>query len=393
MKPVQFGQCIVPHASISEQIQLTVLAEKLGFDAAWWPDHMLFIDGAPGLDCWTVMAAAATRTSRIQLGTAVSDAHRIHPAVFAQRAATLDQLSKGRVIVGLGSGESMNLDPYGIAWKDKKVRRLREFVRVFRGLLDSREPFTFEGAFQQTRAAVLQVHPYKNRHIPLFMASLGPQMQKLAGEVADGWLPVVVPAAHYAHYFEPIAASARAAGRDPEKIERVATLVFALVDEKRPLSRSQLAAALRPFAGVLVWEPAARQMGLDFEPPEHLREAGFHCVNPCDPDSMRRFEEYLRWIPEEVLIEFAVAGGPERIVQEVERYIAAGVTHLQVINASPDPVASTFWFAREVMPRYNGRRPTPLARALNILVKPFARLGLTRRVVPAELDIWKKAGL
>jgi alkanesulfonate monooxygenase SsuD/methylene tetrahydromethanopterin reductase-like flavin-dependent oxidoreductase (luciferase family) len=391
--PVKFGMSIVPHAPMTEQIQLAVLSERLGFDSAWWPDHMLFTDHAPAVDCWTVMAAAAVKTTKIKLGTSVSDPHRVHPAVFAQRAATLDTLSQGRLLVGLGSGESMNLDPFGIPWNDRKVGRLREFIQVFRGLTGSGGPFNHQGPLYQLKDAVLSIKPYKNREIPLYIASLGPQMQKLTGQVGQGWMPVVIPAPYYAHYFEPIAASAREHGRDPAHIERTVQFAFALIEGKKQLSTAELARAVRPFAGILVWEPAVRQMGLDWSPPEHLKDMCYHTVNPCDPESMRRFEEYANSIPDEVLVKFVVAGDRSTIRQAARDYVQAGVNHFLVINASPDPLTSTFWFAHELMPEFSGKSPTLWARSLTHLVKPFAKLGLTRKVVPADLDIWKKVGL
>lgn len=389
---LKFGLSIVPQASISDQIRLAVLAEKLGYDSCWWPDHLVYIDQSSSLDCWTVMAAAAARTKRVLLGTSVSDCHRLHPAVFAQRAATLDQLSQGRLIVGLGSGEAMNLDPFGIQWKDHKVGRLREFIQIFRGLLDApQRPFSLEGRFFQIRDALLSVGPYRGRKIPLQMASLGPQMQRLAGQWSDGWKPVAIPAANYASYFEGIAASAREAGRDPSQIDRGVPFAFALFEGRRP-SLQQVAQAIRPFAGMLVWEPAVRQMGLEFHPPEHLKGVGYHTVNPSDPESWRLFQEYSNWLPDELLEKFVVYGDKATIRNALQAYIEAGVTHFEIINASPDPLPSLAWLAAEVIPHFCKRPPTAWARAAHAWLKPLQRLGLTRKVVPSDLDLWKKVG-
>ncbi|MBT9588011.1 LLM class flavin-dependent oxidoreductase [bacterium] len=384
---------IVPHASIEDQIRLAVLSERLGYDSCWWPDHMAYTDEAAAIDSWTVMAVVASKTRRLLLGTAVSDPHRMHPAVFAQRAATLDQLSKGRLIVGLGSGEAMNLDAFGIPWKDRRVGRMREFIQVFRGLLDSPEPFTHRGPLYQLDRARLSVRPYQNRKIPVQMASLGPQMQKLAGEVADGWKPVVIPAQHYAHYFEGIRQAAVAAGRDPNLIERGLPFAVALVDRGPQPSAEQVATAVRPYAGALVWDAAIRQMGLPWDPPTHLVGVDYHTVNPFDPDSLKLFREYADWLSPQLLRQFVVVGDQRVIRQAVRDYVEAGVNHFEITNASLDPVASIIWFAAEVMPEFTGRPPTMWARALNLLVQPLSKLGLTRRLIPQDLDVWKKVGL
>ena len=114
---IKFGlSAPMPGADVNGLIEFSVKADQLGFDTIWYPDHLLFVaPGAIAPEAWTVASAAAMKTSNIQLGT-VSDPHRMHPAVFAQRLASVDQLSKGRTVLTLGVGESMNLDAFGIEW-------------------------------------------------------------------------------------------------------------------------------------------------------------------------------------------------------------------------------------------------------------------------------------
>lgn len=390
---IHFGTIVPPQIPLDQQLFWVQLVEKLGFDTAWWPDHILFMDESPGWDCWTIMAAAAVKTRRIRLGTAVSDPHRFHPAVFAQRAATLDQLSRGRVVLGLGSGEAMNLEPFGLPWSDRKVGRMREFIEVLRGLLDSTAPLSHSGNLYRLKNAALSVQPHQGRKIPLYLASLGPQMMELAGQWADGWMPVAIPQQFYAGYFEPIAHSARAHGRDPAAIDRCVPLAIALIEGKKPLTKAQIGRAVRPFAGVLVWPTVVRQLGLEWNPPEHLKEMSFHTVDPSDPRSLQLFHEYTQWIPDELLAEFVYAGDRDYLQEVVRKHVEAGVTHFSVHNASPDPIASMLWFAEEVMPRYSGR-PAPLfLKVLRRALMPAARLGLTRKLVPQQFDIWKPLGI
>src|ERR1700733_9865179 len=113
---ITFGMQLAPLLPAPTMVEAAVMLERLGFDHIAMPDHMLYPEGAHGQDCWTLLAAMAVRTRRITLGTSVSDVVRCHPAVLAQRVATMDQLSRGRMILGLGAGESMNLDPFGIPW-------------------------------------------------------------------------------------------------------------------------------------------------------------------------------------------------------------------------------------------------------------------------------------
>ena len=381
---VRIGFLVVPQLPLSQQIQLGVMAENLGFDDLWFPDHLLFPDDTPCYDCWTVMTAIAAKTQRIHLGTAVSDVHRVPPAIFAQRAATLDQLSKGRVMVGLGSGEAMNLEPFGYQWQDRRVGRVREYIQVLRKLWDSRQPFDHDGKLYHMKRAQLTVHPYRDRRIPIFLAALGPQMQKMAADIADGWLPIFLPVEQFASFGQPLA---DALGGKP--FQRCATAVFALIEEGQSFPDDVLARVARPFAGTLVWPLAAQAMGLDWNPPEHLREIGYSTVNPADPESLRLFDEFSQWIPDQVLTRFLLAGDKHVVLQRLREYVAAGATHLQIINVSPDPVYSLATLAHDIMPQLTGKPPTLLARLLKVAAKPLKKLGLSRKGVPEKLDVWK----
>lgn len=351
--------------------------EKLGYQQLWFPDHTLFPDLSPAWDAWTSMAALAAKTSTAQFGPAVTDPYRTHPAVLAQRICTLDHLSKGRFVLGLGSGEAMNLEAFGIPWQERKVGRMKEFITVLRGLLDAKEPFTFKGDFFQLDRARLSVRPYKNRRVPIYMAALGPMMQGLAGRLADGWLPTLIPAEAYAEYYQPLAASARKHGRDPESLARVATLALA-IDTDGSTTMPQLIESVRPLSGLLVWAPVMERLGLAFDPPPGARMSYLE-VNPCDPDSQEAYWEMERWMPSEIIEKALYFGGVEDAYRTCLRYAEAGATNLYIAFASPDPMGNFITFAHQVLPRLTGRPATPLAKALGTLLGPAIRKGWVRK--------------
>lgn len=361
----------------ARQARVGRFLEALGYQQLWFPDHTLFPDLSPAWDAWTSMAALASKTRTAQLGPAVTDPYRTHPAVLAQRICTLDHLSKGRFVLGLGSGEAMNLEAFGIPWRERKVGRMKEFITVLRGLLDSKEPFSFDGDFFQLERARLSVRPYKNRRIPIYMAALGPMMQGLAGRLADGWLPTLIPAEAYAEYFHPLATSARKHGRDPDALARVATVALA-IDTDGSVTMPDLVEFLRPLSGLLVWAPVMERLGLTFDPPPEARSSYME-VNPCDPDSQEAYWEMERWMPAEIMEKALHFGDAEDAYQTCLRYAQAGATHLYVALASPDPMGNFIVFAHQVMPRLTGRPATPLARALGTMLGPAIRKGWVRK--------------
>ena len=142
-KKLKFGIAgPVPGESISNLINYTKLYERGGFDTVWFPDHVVFMAKTLTPEVWSVITAASIKTKKIVMGT-IGDAHRIHPAIFAHRLATVDHISSGRIFVCVGYGEKMNLDPYGIRW-DKPLKRVVESVKIMRALWKG-EPVDFNG--------------------------------------------------------------------------------------------------------------------------------------------------------------------------------------------------------------------------------------------------------
>ena len=175
-----------------ELLDLAVRAEERGFDSVWVSDHyqpFRHTDGhAPFSLSW--LGAATQRTSRVTLGTSVlTPTFRYHPSIVAQAFATLERLAPGRVILGVGTGESMNEVPVtGMAWPEFKVRfgRLKEAVELMRRLW--KEDFvTYEGEHFQTRDVTLYDKP-DGGAVPIYVGASGEVAARFAGRVADGFI-------------------------------------------------------------------------------------------------------------------------------------------------------------------------------------------------------------
>jgi coenzyme F420-dependent glucose-6-phosphate dehydrogenase len=172
-------------------LQFAVEAEAAGFESVWVSDHFQpwkHTDGhAPFAPAW--MAAVLARTERVILGTSVlTPTFRLHPSVVAHAFGTLGAMFPGRVILGVGTGESLNEVPStGMEWPELKERsaRLREAVKLIR-LLWSEERVSFEGEFYRTVNATIYDKP--DEMVPIYLAAGGPLNAKYAGRAGDGFI-------------------------------------------------------------------------------------------------------------------------------------------------------------------------------------------------------------
>lgn len=209
------------------------LAEELGFDHGWLVDHLVDTDLGPGVPCleaWTLLAAIAARTSRIRIGVLVTSNTFRHPALLLKEAVTVDHVSGGRLILGLGSG--WNVDEhrrYGIPLQPpaERVDRLEEAVELI-DLLQRQDRTTYAGRFYQVEDAPLDPRPIQQPRIPLLIAAHRPRMLRLAARFADQWdtFPTIPGAAtdgvtlSVARQAEILETACNELGRDPHTIRR-----------------------------------------------------------------------------------------------------------------------------------------------------------------------------
>ncbi len=232
--PIRFGLFMGQGGRTWDEIvDRFLLAESLGFDHGWLVDHLVDTDGGPGVPCleaWTLLAAIAARTSRIRIGALVTSNTFRHPVLLLKEAVTVDHISGGRLILGLGSG--WNVDEhrrYGIPLQPpaERVDRLAEAVELI-DLLQRQDRTTFAGRFYQVEDAPLDPPPLQRPRIPLLIGAHRPRMLRLAARFADQWdtFPtspgestdgVLLSVAEQA---ERLDAACREFGRDPDSIRR-----------------------------------------------------------------------------------------------------------------------------------------------------------------------------
>jgi alkanesulfonate monooxygenase SsuD/methylene tetrahydromethanopterin reductase-like flavin-dependent oxidoreductase (luciferase family) len=193
-------------------------AEELGFQFISANDHPC--GTSPTNEVWTMMAWMAAATSRIRVASRVLGVPYRPPPMVAKMAETLDRLSGGRVILGVGGGasdEEFHAFGLGVPTPREKIDGLEEAVRVIRGLWSERN-YTFEG--QRYRTASANLEPKPGGSIPIWLGTFGPRGLAVTGRLADGWIPSLefAPPDRAGPMREQVLASARQAGRDPEAI-------------------------------------------------------------------------------------------------------------------------------------------------------------------------------
>jgi alkanesulfonate monooxygenase SsuD/methylene tetrahydromethanopterin reductase-like flavin-dependent oxidoreductase (luciferase family) len=209
------------------------LAEELGFDVAYLVDHLVDTDGPPENPChesWTLLAALATMTRRIRLGVLVTSNTFRHPAVLLKSAVTVDHISGGRLILGLGAGwHEDEHRRYGIPLPPpaERVDRFEEAVELI-SLLMGQERTTYEGRHYRLDDARLEPRPVQQPRIPILIAAHRPRMLRIAARFADQWdtFAELAGAAtegvttSLAERVAALDAACRAVGRDPATIRR-----------------------------------------------------------------------------------------------------------------------------------------------------------------------------
>lgn len=194
--PLRFGILAPQVVPYTVQVERWREVEAFGFDSLWVADHFVNPARPPGrwFEAYTLMAAAATQTSRLRLGTLVSSITFRHPALLAKEALTIDHISDGRLELGIGAGgASHDVEMTGLpAWqRPERTRRFREFVLMLDALL-RQEPgsaagTSFDGKYYQASEAIMNPGPVQRPRPPLTLAAHGPVTMQVAAQHADSW--------------------------------------------------------------------------------------------------------------------------------------------------------------------------------------------------------------
>ena len=300
-------------------------------DSIWTPEFTELATLSPSphrhLDAMAVAGAAAVLTSRVPIATSVVDTVRRHPVMLAQSALTLDHLSGGRFILGLGSGELENTVPYGFDF-ERPVSRFEEALRVIRLLGESDGPVDFSGNFYQLHRARLDTELHGGRCPPIWIGASGPRMLEITGRHADGWWPAGAwTPEDYAAKLATIRTTAERAGRDPLAIVPAYIMICLIGDESElehmlqaPLVKSIL---LQVTARDLAQFGHAHPMGPDWRG-----------IQDLDPGSLTRERvlAYMERVNPRAILDLLPHGTPAQVAARIKEFCDAGLRVPKILD-------------------------------------------------------------
>ncbi len=310
-------------AQPSDPIDLVLEAERLGYDSAWTAE-------AYGSDAFSPLCWLGARTSRIKLGTAVVQLSARTPACVAMTAATIDHLSNGRLILGLGvSGPQVVEGWYGQPFP-RPLERTREYIEIIRRILRREEPLEFQGKQYQVpypggtgmgKPLRLIVHPLRS-DIPIYMGAEGPKNVALATEIADGWLPIFYSPYRIEMYREPLSGM-----REGFEIACPVTVVLN-DDVEQALSMVKL------YLSFYIGGMGAPQQNFHLN---LIRRMGFEGeaekVQALFMDGKR--QEAQAAVPDALADEISLVGPPDRIRDRLAAWRESPVTSILVGSSDP----------------------------------------------------------
>lgn len=301
-------------------------------DSIWTPEFTDLAVASPSphrhLDGMAVAAAAAVLTENVPLVTSVVDTVRRHPASLAQSALTIDHLAKGRFILGLGSGEAENIEPYGFDF-DRPVSRFEEALHVIRLLWDSDGPVSFDGQFYRLQHARLDTEPYDGRFPPIWIGASGPRSLDIAGRYADGWWPAGAwTPEDYAQKLARVRGSAERAGRDPMAITPCFIQVCVMGGDDTALAQILDAPLVKSF----LLQVSAELLGsFGFDHPMGEGWRGFHDIDPAVL-TRERIVDFLDRVEPEMILAVVPHGTPKQVAQTVKEYVDAGLRVPKILD-------------------------------------------------------------
>jgi 5,10-methylenetetrahydromethanopterin reductase len=331
---LRFGTSLWQGSSIRRLAELAGCVEHEGFDQLWYANHKLY------RDLWVGLAVAAQATERVALGTFVAEPYTQHPAQIAAAIATIDELSGGRAVLGLGAGGA-NFKELGVR-VERPARAMKEAVEMVRALLGGRrvtvrgDVFTADDAWLRLPARA---------DLPIVVASRGDRVLRVAGEVADGAMVATYATPHGLRHGRAMVRQGLARAAHSEADIELMTRVDLAIDADPRAAMD----AVRPMIAAMIMA--------SYPDTAFLEHAGLE-LTPELAAMARRKNEVLAFdsghlVPDAFVRQFAWVGTADQVARQIAEVVDAGFDTIVVVPQPLiiDPEPTLRRFAREVVPR------------------------------------------
>jgi F420-dependent oxidoreductase-like protein len=305
-----------------DQLAIVLEAERLGYDSVWAAE-------AYGSDAATVLGWIAGQTERIKIGSAIFQMPARSPAMTAMTAATLDQVSGGRMLLGIGSSGPQVAEGWHGQRFARQLQRTREYVAVVRKALN-REKVEFHGETLELplpdgpgKALKLTIAPVQDQ-IPIYLAAIGPKNTQLAGEIADGWIPIFFSPENVGELRPLLEEGARRSGRSLDGFD-IAPTVNVSVNDDLQAARD----VMRPVIALYVGGMGSRKQNFyNALAGRYGFEAAAKEIQDLYLDGRR--DEAAAAVPDELVDTVTICGPADRVRERLAVYRDAGVGTLGV---------------------------------------------------------------
>lgn len=312
----------------ADEMALAQAADSLGYDSIWTAE-------AYGSDAATILAWLAAVTKRLKLGAGIFQIPARSAAMTAMTAATIDNISGGRMLLGLGtSGPQVSEGFHGVRFA-KQLQRTREYVAVIRMALEHQK-VEFHGETIDLplpdgpgKALKLSIRPIQQR-IPIYLAALGPKNVALAGEIADGWLPLFFSPEHTAELRAPLEEGAARAGRNLDGF-RICPTVSVMIGDDIESARN----AMRPMLALYVGGMGSREQNFyNRLVSSYGFESAARRVQDLYLDGKR--SEAMEALPDELIDMVSIVGPADKARERIRAFRDAGVDTLIISGMAVD---------------------------------------------------------
>lgn len=309
----------------SQVITACQIADRMDYDSVWTMDHSNVPQWKNAVvnDAWLMLAAIGAVTSHVELGTCVTDAIRRHPSAIALSTITLDRITKGRAILGIGAGEAQNVVDFGIEFS-KPVSKFKEQLEVIEKLFTS-EPdrrVSYKGQYYNLIEACLQARSIRKPRPPIYIAAGAPKTLELCAKYGDGWIPIGYTPELFKNHANVIRERAKETGRDLNDFQFANDVdVYFTEDGEEAWNKMKNAVKVSLYKPELL-KVHNIQQDSEFDFRRYFTE---YAMNK--PELMEQMKRAALKIPDSVARTAIGVGKPEDVIQMLERFIDAGTNH------------------------------------------------------------------